>query len=281
MGPLGKPPASLARLPSRTSSCMHSCPALLELQGRYLYCEQGNGQQETSSRNLKGFRKINNNHYKHKTQSLVINNHPYPKHRQKYWRRQNIGADKILAETKYWRRQKYWRRHARKHLLTVWLGRVYSSWLLPDLAEDLLLLLEVLIPLDADAKCDVVPGSHRHTAPHTVPPGHTCRHARHCTSRSRGPAQVIKVRRGGGGRGPCRREIATGKHVVLYTCFWLWTPLPITLSILVSLTLFSRQLGDPFSIKYWIETILKFLLINGLKGQQDFGFPNPKLLVIR
>ncbi len=35
IGPLGKPPASLALLPSRTSSHMCSCPALLELQRWY------------------------------------------------------------------------------------------------------------------------------------------------------------------------------------------------------------------------------------------------------
>jgi hypothetical protein len=41
----------------------------------------------------------------HKTQLLIPNNHPKPKHNHKYWRQQNIGADKTLAATKYWRRQ--------------------------------------------------------------------------------------------------------------------------------------------------------------------------------
>jgi hypothetical protein len=35
MGPLGKPQASLALLPSRTSICMHSSPAILEFQHQY------------------------------------------------------------------------------------------------------------------------------------------------------------------------------------------------------------------------------------------------------
>jgi len=35
MGPLGKPPAYLALLPTRTSSHTHSYPALFELQRRY------------------------------------------------------------------------------------------------------------------------------------------------------------------------------------------------------------------------------------------------------
>ncbi len=45
----------------------------------------------------------------------------------KYWRRQNLGVDKKLAQTQ-------------KNPLTVWLSRVHSCWLLPDLDEDLLRL---------------------------------------------------------------------------------------------------------------------------------------------
>ncbi len=43
--------------------------------------------------------------------------------------RQNLGIDKMLAQTQ-------------KNPLTVWLGRVHSCWLFPDLAEDLLRLLD-------------------------------------------------------------------------------------------------------------------------------------------
>ncbi len=63
-----------------------SYPALFEFQrwyeeiGVWLYTIfnviEASGQQETSGRNLKGFRQINNNHDIHKTQSLIINNHP-------------------------------------------------------------------------------------------------------------------------------------------------------------------------------------------------------------
>jgi hypothetical protein len=86
MGPLGKPPASLALLPSRASSRTRSCPTPFEHQRRYeairvwsfttfIVIEAGD-QQEISGRNLKGKYKINNNHDIHKTQSLIINNHP-------------------------------------------------------------------------------------------------------------------------------------------------------------------------------------------------------------
>ena len=51
-------------------------------------------------------------------------------------RRQNLGVDKILALTKSWRRQNV--AQMQKNPLTVWLGRVHSCWLLPDLAEDIL-----------------------------------------------------------------------------------------------------------------------------------------------
>ncbi len=57
-----------------------------------------------------------------------------------------IGVDKILASTKFSRRQKSrvnkMLAQAQKNLFTAWLGRVHSSWLLPDLADDLLSLPE-------------------------------------------------------------------------------------------------------------------------------------------
>ncbi len=71
----------------------------------------------------------------------------------KFSRRQNSRVNKILASTKILRRQNSCidkishRQKSRvdkmlaqtqKNPLTVWLGRVHSSWLLPDLAEDLL-----------------------------------------------------------------------------------------------------------------------------------------------
>ncbi len=62
----------------------------------------------------------------------------------KYWRWQNIGVDKILALTKSWRRQEAGAdkmlAQTQKNPLTVWLGKVHSCWLLPDLVEDLLRL---------------------------------------------------------------------------------------------------------------------------------------------
>ncbi len=88
MGPLGKRLANLALLPSRTSQgpvavcavTLHSSNSNTSMK-QYCdrtqpYCERSNGQQEISSRNLKGFRQINNNHDIHKRQSLLINNHP-------------------------------------------------------------------------------------------------------------------------------------------------------------------------------------------------------------
>ncbi len=89
----------------------------------------------------------------------------------KYWRQQNIGGerniwrrknsciDKILASlkiknlalTKISRHKNFastkcWRRRRRIPLL-FWLGRVHSSWLIPDLAEDLLRLPDGVDPL--------------------------------------------------------------------------------------------------------------------------------------
>ncbi len=78
---------------------------------------------------------------------------------KKYSRCQNVGVDKILALTKCWRqqilaltkfpsRQNSWvdkmLAHARNHLLTVWSGRVQSSWLLSDLADVLLIFPELV-----------------------------------------------------------------------------------------------------------------------------------------
>jgi hypothetical protein len=71
-----------------------------------LYCERGSGQQETS-----GQRQKINNYDIHKTQSLlqiiILNLKNINKYLAlpRYWRRQDIGADKILVATKYWRRQ--------------------------------------------------------------------------------------------------------------------------------------------------------------------------------
>ncbi len=70
----------------------------------------------------------------------------------KCWGRQDIRIDRMLASTNFLLRQKIWHRqkssidkmlaHAQEHLLTVWRGRVHSSWLLPNLADDLLHLPE-------------------------------------------------------------------------------------------------------------------------------------------
>jgi hypothetical protein len=61
----------------------------------------------------------------------------------KYLHWQNVGVDKILTSTKSLRQQNAgidkMLAQAQKYLLTFWLGRVCSSWLLPDLAGVLLL----------------------------------------------------------------------------------------------------------------------------------------------
>ncbi len=65
-------------------------------------------------------------------------------------RRQNSRADKNLASTKISLRQKSrvdkMLAQSQKDPLTVWLGRVHSCWLLPDLAEDLLRLPDGVDP---------------------------------------------------------------------------------------------------------------------------------------
>jgi hypothetical protein len=48
---------------------------------------------------------MNINYDIHKTQLLIPNNLRQPKQNKKYWRQQNIDADKTLAPTKYWHRQ--------------------------------------------------------------------------------------------------------------------------------------------------------------------------------
>ncbi len=111
----------------------------------------------------------------------------------KYSHQQNVGIDKIFASTKYWRQQnthvnkilvstKYSCRQnshiekmsaqARKYLLTVWLSRVHSCWLLPDLADDLLRLLEGVDPSTCSrqvCRCHCPPCFYGRTLSHTVP----------------------------------------------------------------------------------------------------------------
>ena len=68
----------------------------------------------------------------------------------KWWRWQNIRVDKMLASTKYppWQNlgvNKSWQMRGSISLL-FWPGRIHSSWLLPDLADVLLLLPEGVNP---------------------------------------------------------------------------------------------------------------------------------------
>jgi hypothetical protein len=60
-------------------------------------------------------------------------------------RQQNLGVDKKLAQMQ-------------KSPLTVWLGRVHSCWLLPDLAEDILRFPDGVALFHAVAKCGVASG---------------------------------------------------------------------------------------------------------------------------
>ncbi len=78
-------------------------------------------------------------------------------HRQKFSGQQNSRVDKNLTFKKVLCQQKscadkMWAQ-ARKNVLTVWLGRVYSSWFLPDIADDLQRL-----PEGVDSKCGVASG---------------------------------------------------------------------------------------------------------------------------
>jgi hypothetical protein len=52
---------------------LHSLNSNTSMVVHNLYCDRSSGQQETSGRNLKGFRQINNNHYIQKTHSLIKN----------------------------------------------------------------------------------------------------------------------------------------------------------------------------------------------------------------
>jgi hypothetical protein len=85
MGPLGKPPASLALLPSTASSRMRSNPAFLAPHADMKQYECGHTQpllwtrqcqQKLAVENWRVKTKINNNYDKHKTQLLIPNNHP-------------------------------------------------------------------------------------------------------------------------------------------------------------------------------------------------------------
>ncbi len=121
----------------------------------------------------------------------------------KYSYRQNTGVDKILASTKYSLRQnvgvakirastKYSHRqnprvdkmlaHAWKLLLTVWPGRVHSSWLLPDLADVLLRIPEGVDPSTCSrqvCRCHWPPCFFGRTFSRTVVPA---RHAENVTN---------------------------------------------------------------------------------------------------
>ena len=89
---------------------------------------------------------------------------------------QNSRADKNLASTKILLRQKS---HVDKMLaqtqkdpLTVWLGRVHSCWLLPDLAEDLLRLPDGVDPFACSRqvwRCLWPPCFYGQTLSRTVP----------------------------------------------------------------------------------------------------------------
>jgi hypothetical protein len=115
MGPLDKPSASLALLPSRASSHTCSNPELLAPQRRYEAIQLWSYttfivNEEVVIRKLavETYRvktNMNINYDVHKKQLLITNNHCQPKQNQKYWRRQNIDADKTLVPTKHWRRQ--------------------------------------------------------------------------------------------------------------------------------------------------------------------------------
>ncbi len=61
----------------------------------------------------------------------------------KYSRQQNSCVDKTLVSTKFSHQQNA---QVRKYLLTVWLSRVHSRGLLPDLADDLLCFPEGVDP---------------------------------------------------------------------------------------------------------------------------------------
>ncbi len=121
----------------------------------------------------------------------------------KYSCRQNTGVDKILASTKYSHRQnvgvakiyaltKYSHQqnprvdkilaHAWKHLLSVWPGRVHSSWLLPDLADVLLRIPEGVDPSTCShqvCRCHWPPCFYGRTLSRTVVPA---RHAENVTN---------------------------------------------------------------------------------------------------
>ncbi len=94
----------------------------------------------------------------------------------KYSRRQNSRVDKILASTKYSCRHNSRAdkilAHAREHLLTIWPGRVHSSWLLPDLADVLLCLPEGVDPSTCSrqvCRCHWPPCFYGRTLSCTVP----------------------------------------------------------------------------------------------------------------
>ncbi len=78
-----------------------------------------------------------------------------------YWHWQNSRANKILASTKFSRRQKSRFNkmlvQAQKNLFTVRLGRVHSSLLLSDLADDLLRLPEDVVKIIFSAEFHSVP----------------------------------------------------------------------------------------------------------------------------
>jgi hypothetical protein len=64
-----------------------------------LYCARNSDRQVSSGRNLRRFRQINTNHDIYTTQSLIMNPVNMSVNKisvlTKYWRRQNIGVDKI------------------------------------------------------------------------------------------------------------------------------------------------------------------------------------------
>jgi hypothetical protein len=99
IGSLDKPPASLALLPSRASSRMRSNPALLAPQCRYEAIRVWS--YTTFIVNEAVVNRIGADNISAST---------------KYWRRQNISIDKILAPTKS-TQTKSWRRCRRIFLL--------------------------------------------------------------------------------------------------------------------------------------------------------------------
>jgi hypothetical protein len=91
MGPLCQTPSTARCSPSPESVAVYA-------QSPYYPPRHNAGiHKRSSSRNLRRFRQINNNHVIHKTQSLIINsinNRHKTSASIKYWRRQKLDVDK-------------------------------------------------------------------------------------------------------------------------------------------------------------------------------------------